>query len=272
VTEAVQPELDQAMIADTPSDTFSSAKSRILVLASEGALFQGLLQAVKKRFPLHQAELLSQFPDEGELAQAEPCLVLVELGRGSDFAACAQECRTRFPHASLGLIINDADVDPTACEIVFAAGLVQGILPLSLKLEIWLAAMSLLISGGEYCPATLLRRPGADMPAAKERFISRAHVEPEVAALQRSAALTGGLTTRERQVLELVSKGFQNKLIADRMQLSEHTVKVHVHNLIKKLRVTNRTQAAAAFRAGFDLRATGFGQRMEGSQVLRERR
>ncbi|NGP18396.1 response regulator transcription factor [Devosia chinhatensis] len=58
------------------------------------------------------------------------------------------------------------------------------------------------------------------------------------------------LTPRERQVLELLSEGYQNKLIADRMALSEHTVKVHVHNLITKLRVTNRTQAAAALRAG----------------------
>jgi len=53
------------------------------------------------------------------------------------------------------------------------------------------------------------------------------------------------LTAREREILILVSEGYQNKLIADRMALSEHTVKAHVHNLIAKLRVTNRTQAAA---------------------------
>ena len=49
-------------------------------------------------------------------------------------------------------------------------------------------------------------------------------------------------------MLGLLSQGLQNKLIADRLELSEHTVKVHVHNLIRKLHVHNRTQAAAVFR------------------------
>jgi DNA-binding NarL/FixJ family response regulator len=61
------------------------------------------------------------------------------------------------------------------------------------------------------------------------------------------------LSTREGQVLELMSEGLQNKLIAAKMELSEHTVKVHVHNIIRKLKVHNRTQAAAVFRS-FDRR------------------
>jgi DNA-binding NarL/FixJ family response regulator len=58
------------------------------------------------------------------------------------------------------------------------------------------------------------------------------------------------LTAREQEILELLSEGHQNKLIAHRMSLSEHTVKVHVHNLLSKLRVSNRTQAAATYRRG----------------------
>jgi DNA-binding NarL/FixJ family response regulator len=50
-----------------------------------------------------------------------------------------------------------------------------------------------------------------------------------------------------------MSDGLQNKIIAVKMELSEHTVKVHVHNIIRKLKVHNRTQAAAVFRS-FDRR------------------
>jgi DNA-binding CsgD family transcriptional regulator len=50
-----------------------------------------------------------------------------------------------------------------------------------------------------------------------------------------------------------MSDGLQNKIIAAKMDLSEHTVKVHVHNIIRKLKVHNRTQAAAVFRS-FDRR------------------
>ena len=55
------------------------------------------------------------------------------------------------------------------------------------------------------------------------------------------------LTEREIQVLEMVSHGCQNKLIAAQFNLSEHTIKVHLHNIIKKLGARNRTAAAAIF-------------------------
>jgi DNA-binding NarL/FixJ family response regulator len=57
------------------------------------------------------------------------------------------------------------------------------------------------------------------------------------------------LTEREHQVLEMVSHGYQNKMIAAKFSLSEHTVKVHIHNIIKKLGAQNRTAAAAIFLA-----------------------
>ena len=55
------------------------------------------------------------------------------------------------------------------------------------------------------------------------------------------------LTTREAQVLSCVAEGKQNKLIANRLGLSEHTVKLHIHHVIAKLGVNNRTEAAVWF-------------------------
>lgn len=51
------------------------------------------------------------------------------------------------------------------------------------------------------------------------------------------------LTTKEKEVLEFVSKGFSNKEIADKMCVREVTVKTHLNSIFKKLKVTNRTQA-----------------------------
>jgi len=53
------------------------------------------------------------------------------------------------------------------------------------------------------------------------------------------------LTTREREVLELVSRGLPNKLIARRLQISEHTVKFHVSSVYAKLGATSRTDAVS---------------------------
>lgn len=51
------------------------------------------------------------------------------------------------------------------------------------------------------------------------------------------------LTKREKDVLLLVTKGESNKSVADKLDLSEITVKSHLNNIFKKLNVANRTQA-----------------------------
>ena len=56
----------------------------------------------------------------------------------------------------------------------------------------------------------------------------------------------GGLSPRELQVLQLVVAGFSNKEIVGQMKLSEATVKLHISNMLAKLGVTDRTQAAVA--------------------------
>ena len=59
------------------------------------------------------------------------------------------------------------------------------------------------------------------------------------------------LTPREREVLVLIGHGFPNKQIAQRLDVSEKTVKTHVGRLLAKLGVDDRTQAAVlAVRAG----------------------
>lgn len=51
------------------------------------------------------------------------------------------------------------------------------------------------------------------------------------------------LTMKEKEVLSLVSQGFSNKEIAEKMFVREVTVKTHLNSIFKKLKVTNRTQA-----------------------------
>ena len=51
------------------------------------------------------------------------------------------------------------------------------------------------------------------------------------------------LTQRQREVLDLISQGHPNKLIADFLDISEQTVKIHINQIFKELRVFNRTQA-----------------------------
>jgi len=100
-------------------------------------------------------------------------------------------------------------------------------------------------------------------PSELARAIRAAHrgealLDPRVAArLVDALAQRPGeppparLTPREREVLALIGRGLSNKRIAFELGLSEKTVKTHVSNLLHKLGVTDRTQAAVhALRAG----------------------
>lgn len=59
------------------------------------------------------------------------------------------------------------------------------------------------------------------------------------------------LTTREREVLQLIVDGFSNHRISGRLHVTVGTVKTHVRSILKKLYVSDRTQAAIlALRAG----------------------
>src|SRR3954449_12189704 len=91
-----------------------------------------------------------------------------------------------------------------------------------------------------------------DMPPRElvDAVLAAGRGEPLVAAPMARRMLSepdplGGLSAREREVLELVAEGLTNKAIGERLFLSEATVKTHVRNVLKKLHARNRAQAAA---------------------------
>ena len=105
----------------------------------------------------------------------------------------------------------------------------------------------------------LLKDAEADEVAAAIRAARRgeAHLDPAIArqltrSLMTPAAQTvDALTDREREVLVLVAQGLSNQQIADALVISERTARTHVSNILSKLGVASRTQAALlAIREG----------------------
>ena len=54
-----------------------------------------------------------------------------------------------------------------------------------------------------------------------------------------------GLTQRERQIMGLVSEGLSNKEIGRRLNVTDGTIKVHLHHIFQKLEISNRASLAA---------------------------
>ncbi|WP_193178337.1 response regulator transcription factor [Oricola nitratireducens] len=148
------------------------------------------------------------------------------------------------PNPIICISFNQIEPSDQCLNEFFGGGVVRSCLPMNLRLDIWLSAIRLMLNGGNYCP-----------PEVMEAFVKRLENDTSAArpAPRKPAGNRGGgsrlrkLTRREEQVMELASQGFQNKNIAEQLGLSEHTVKLHMHNIISKLGATNRTEAAGIF-------------------------
>jgi DNA-binding NarL/FixJ family response regulator len=68
-------------------------------------------------------------------------------------------------------------------------------------------------------------------------------VQIEVASEMAQHAADQSLTAREIEILKLIAKGCSNKIVADRLDISEDTVKGHVSNILEKLKANDRTHA-----------------------------
>ncbi|WP_431897412.1 response regulator [Micromonospora haikouensis] len=86
---------------------------------------------------------------------------------------------------------------------------------------------------------------GALWPAARQ---------PGTDGQSEAVARLATLTPREREVLSLLGRGLANQQIARALALTERTVKTHVSNLLGKLAVSSRTQAALLVRDAADRR------------------
>ena len=80
--------------------------------------------------------------------------------------------------------------------------------------------------------------PAVRAVAAGEKWIPK-----EIASRLASRKLFEDLTPRELQVLQQMAKGLANKEIGDILDISGHTVKDHLKNILGKLRVADRTEA-----------------------------
>jgi DNA-binding NarL/FixJ family response regulator len=74
---------------------------------------------------------------------------------------------------------------------------------------------------------------------------------PKVEQKSQGNGSRGELTARELQVVQLLAEGLSNKLIADRLGISDHTAKFHVNGVMAKLGASTRTEAVVeAVRRG----------------------
>ena len=104
---------------------------------------------------------------------------------------------------------------------------VRGYIPTSVTFDVAIEAMRLVKAGGTFVPASSL---------------NSARQKAELATAWRNGS--GPFSPRQTEVIEAIRRGKPNKVIAYELDMRESTVKVHIRNIMKKLKATNRTQVA----------------------------
>jgi DNA-binding NarL/FixJ family response regulator len=174
-----------------------------------------------------------------DAASAADLLRTIDGGEGIDLVLMAAATSEHVDLAEIEVLrslLPDAPVvvtaesdNPQRARAILGCG-TRGFLPASLSLKVMMGALDLVLAGGIYVPSSLIEAaPSRLAPSAGPSSLAEASNE---------------LTRRQRDVLGLISQGKSNKLIADALTMSESTVKAHVKQIIKRLRVANRTQAA----------------------------
>jgi len=173
-------------------------------------------------------------------------LVVIDETLADDLLARPEAYREINSLAAIALGYRDIDTARRFHESLDPAvhGAV-GYLPLNAPFEVVLSTIRLLLHKELFVPACLIRT--LSERKAEGRVIERVETEPPCKKDADTEFFR--LTDRERQVLRRASVGESNKMIARALSISEHTVKLHMHNVYEKLNVSNRTAAASLYLA-----------------------
>jgi two-component system nitrate/nitrite response regulator NarL len=160
---------------------------------------------------------------------AMPALVIT--GQAIKEAADLQRLRDVHPTARIVVLADDVSVDLLRQAM---AGGADGFLTKGVSPEALVQSLHLIMLGEKVFPTNLAT------------MLMDMNSQPSPLNSVR------GLTTREREILQSLVGGASNKLIANRLGITEATIKVHLKTLLRKLDVNNRTQAAIwAMNNGF---------------------
>ena len=146
--------------------------------------------------------------------------------QGRDVAAVARALEVMGEHPHFAVLADSERAGEVMAAFECGA---RAYIPTSVTVEVMIEAINLVVAGGTYCPTSVLQ------VCSGQNVASLGAPRPTPCDL---------LTPRETAVLKAVRMGRPNKVIAHELGISESTIKVHVHRIMKKLKVRNRTQVA----------------------------
>lgn len=205
-------------------------KPEVLIVDSKGLRQAGIARLLEVWADVMGLSLNGVEPDvlfDTGCVPANCEMIIISLGSASiedgHYQALIKSVREHIPQAPL-VVLSDGE-QPQEIRAAFRQGAV-GYLSTNIEPAVAFRALSFIKNGGSYFPPSVL---STNFPQETDRPVHER-----------------GLTARQEGVFGLLRQGYSNKVIARQLGMSESTVKVHARKIMRKYRVTNRTQLAVA--------------------------
>jgi len=213
----------------------SNESVQVFILAENRLLREALTRILSKKNDIGVVGASAFSPDVVEqVCRAAPDVLL------SDSAAVAlselrlvSEVRAAIP--GLKIVMIGMDADPGIFLRAVQDGIVGFVLKDASAIEV-AAAVRSVANDEAVCPPNLCR-------VLFER-IANQNAHPPSFVIRHNL----GLTRREQQLVQMISRGLTNKEIASQLNLSEQTVKNHIHRMLRKVGATDRLGAVELCR------------------------
>jgi len=207
-------------------------KIRILLIEDNRLLREGISALLKKQSDMNVVSTIGN--GENILAligKLKPNIVLLDLGlRNQNSLQIVKLVKKNFKETKI-IVMDLIPLQADVFEFVQAG--VSGFMLKDISVTEFLKTIRSVYNGAQVLPPHLT---GSLFAQIVEYAINGS--KPNT--LEESVRMT----KRERQVIELISDGYTNKEIAQKLHLSTYTVKSHVHNILEKLSLSTRVQVA----------------------------
>jgi len=228
---------DEAMSDD-------AEKIRVLLVDDDRLSRKGVEALLRQRPEFTVIEGAESLPEAiRRIQEQRPDVILMDIILpGANGIEASRSIKKDYP--DLDVIIVSRLVDESSVLEAVKAG-ATGYLPKTSEPEDLYNAIRVVHSGGSLIHPSLARK-------VLEDYRHLARRPPHEPARPASASALRELSDRELEVLQAVSEGHSNKEIADKLFISEKTVKAHLRSIFRKLEVSDRAHAVAyAMRRGW---------------------
>jgi len=212
----------------------------------------GILSMLEPWAEARGLDLTSLTPDEiFKSRRVDADMIIFSLGEESiskpENVQIVENLRSLAPKIPFVIVADRADPYEVATALNLGA---EGFISSDVRRQLAVQALSFILGGGSYFPASALRQlrsPSSQGHSPSSNSVSDpppTSFDKADPPLKETTSRQLYLTAREKLVLKYMCEGEPNKLIARRLGVTEGTIKSHVHQIVRKLGVVNRTQAA----------------------------